>query len=350
MSTFPMQSAPNHHSHFFPPSASSPAPSTSHYHQFPQYWYANSATSTFTTPSSSPAKRKRDGSFEDQDSSSSDDGGPNYNSSAHRGSHANPAQRGAAAAQAPARPVKRVRREWTSSTDDGSSSTGLGGTRPAGMENGFARMSLLNRQAAAASADPPVFVQEPAPIQHQPPVKEVHMKTRSWYEPEKDRKQHYPALSLHRAAMTKSRRRHHPGIVVLDLDGTDSESESTTPYSSASPSRSSTPVDESMAGNGNPYTISQAYLSRIKGVPKSASQPPSVNPYHPGSLIIYKPLPNLNSSSLGDDDDQPLDDSHPNYVLPNWGPIPMQDDRPLYATIEEVDDDEDIQMMEVDGN
>ncbi|KAG8892021.1 hypothetical protein FRC00_012786 [Tulasnella sp. 408] len=328
MSTFPVQSAPNHH--FFP-SASSPAPATSHYHQFPQYWYANSATSTtssFATPSSSPAKRKRDGSFDDQDSSSSDDGGPNYNSSAHRGSHASPSQRGAAAAaaQAPARPVKRVRREWTSSTDDGSSSTGLGGTRPAGMENGFARMSLLNRQGAAASADPPVFVQEPAPIQQQQPVKEVHMKTRSWYEPEKDR------------------------IVVLDLDGTDSESESTTPYSSTSPSRSSTPVDEAMAGSGNGYTISQAYLSRIKGVPKSASsQPPNVNPYPVGSLIVYKPLPNLNSFEAAGDD-EPLDDSHPNYVLPNWGPIPMQDDRPLYASIEEVDDDEDIQMMEVDGN
>ncbi|KAG9050434.1 hypothetical protein FS837_005507 [Tulasnella sp. UAMH 9824] len=330
MSTFPMQSAPNHHTHFFPPSASSPAPSTSHYHQFPQYWYANSATSTssFATPSSSPAKRKRDGSFDDQDSSSSDDGGPNYNSSAHRGSHGGPAQRGAApaAAQPPARPLKRVRREWTSSTDDGASSTGLGGTRPAGMENGFARMSLLNRQSTAASADPPVFVQEPAPIQQQQPVKEVHMKTRSWYEPEKDR------------------------IVVLDLDGTDSESESTTPYSSSAPSRSSTPVDEAaMAGSGNGYTISQAYLSRIKGVPKSASQPPNVNPY--GSLIIYKPPPNLNSTSFEvGDDDEPLDASHPNYVLPNWGPIPMQDDRPLYASIEEVDDDEDIQMMEVDGN
>ncbi|KAG8894783.1 hypothetical protein FRC01_012750, partial [Tulasnella sp. 417] len=245
------------------------------------------------------------------------------------GSHATlnaSAQRGPA--PAPARPVKRVRREWTNSTDDGSTTTGLGGTRPAGMENGFARMSLFNRQA-----DPPVFVQEPTPIQrNEQPVKEVHMKTRSWYEPEKD-----PSMTKSSVAVDL------PGIVVLDLDGSDTESESTTPYSSPHPSRSSTqsPVDEAMAGNG--YTISQAYLSRIKGVPK----PDRMNPYQAGSLILYKPLPNLNSDSLGD---EPLDDSHPNYVLPNWGPIPLQAERPLYATIEEIDDDEDIQMMEVDGN
>lgn len=199
--------------------------------------------------------------------------------------------------------------------------TGLGGTRPAGMENGFARMTLLNRQAAA---EPPVFVQEPMPIQrNEQPVKEVHMKTRSWYEPQKDR------------------------IVVLDLDGSDTESDST-PDSSSYPSRSSTqsPVDEAMTGNG--YTISQAYLSRVKGVPKPS---PNMNPYQPGSLILYKHLlPNLNTDSSFEAVDELLDDSHPNYVLPNWGPIPMQDDRPLYATIEEVDDDEDTQMMEVDGN
>lgn len=185
MSTFPMQPAPNH-SHFFP--SPSPAPPTSHY-QFPQYWYNHPpANTSFATPSSSPGKRKRDGSFDEQDSSSSDDGGPDYN----RGSHGNfnsPAQRAAAAPPPPARPVKRPRREWNNSADDGS--TGFGGTRPAGMENGFARMSLFNRQTGT-----PTFVQEPIPIQRheQPTSKEVHMKTRSWYEPEKDRKPHDPRL------------------------------------------------------------------------------------------------------------------------------------------------------------
>ncbi|KAG8986182.1 hypothetical protein FRB90_004175 [Tulasnella sp. 427] len=306
MSTFPMQTHPNH-PHFFS-SPSSTAPSTSHYH-IPPYWYNN--PTTFGSPNPSPAKRKRDGSFDDQDSSSSDDGGLDRNASSHRGSHGAFHQQ---ASHPPPRPVKRIRREWNNSTDDG---TGLGGTRPAGMENGFARMTLLNPHTGA-----PTFVQEPMPIQQQPPLNEVHMKTRSWYEPEKDR------------------------IVVLNLDDSDTESE-TSPDASA-PSRSSTqsPVDENMGGN--PYTISQAYLSRIKGVPQPASPP--THPYHQaGSLILYKGLPNLAPNPIEDIDNEPLDDSHPNYVLPKWGPIPVQDDRPLYATIEEVDDDDDVEMMEMDA-
>ena len=77
----------------------------------------------------------------------------------------------------------------------------------------------------------------------------------------------------------------------------------------------------------------------LPSIRKAATPPPDFS-RNPGALILYKPPPLLSGSGFNDAgahaDNANLDEYY--------------DDGPeLYATIEEVDDENDVQMMDIDG-
>lgn len=298
MSTFPM-------SHPFPPPS---APSHN------SHWFAQSPPSF-----SAATKRKRPYEPDLDNSSTSDDSsddGLNYNQRSHVVGRPNTVA---------SRPVKRIR------TAD-SLDVKLQQRPPIGMENGFARMSLVN---VAATTSPtgstqqqyaPSFANQAAPRPQADATNEVRMKSRSWYEPEPDRK--YLAVRSPVNDARNSLLGPPSGIVVLDLEGSDSEEEE---------SIARQPAMQSQATDA--YSVSNAYLSRLHPLHKPSTHPSAMFDTHPGSgaLVLYKSppfLPNSESAtngSFGDEQDMYEDD----------GPE-------LFASIEEVDDDDDVQMMDID--
>jgi len=188
------------------------------------------------------------------------------------------------------------------------------------MENGFAKMTLLNTAASATAAIPlaPTGYQMPQPqfpSAERLEAKEVRMKSRSWFEPERDR------------------------IVVLDLEASDTEDDTEVETNPTSSSRSSTkspiPLDDT-------YSVSNAYLSRLSAIPKPPTPPAGLFGGRPlGELVLYKApsmTPGFQSLSYGSVHND--EDFVQEYE---------EDDGPeLFASIEEVDDDDDVQMMDVD--
>ncbi|KAG8893442.1 hypothetical protein FRB99_001943 [Tulasnella sp. 403] len=361
MSMFPMQPQP-----YTPPHAAS-------------HWFT-----------ATPIKRKRapepepdvdyDASTSDADSSSSDDtalhpplyaptpsvGGLSY---AYGSPYATPTGKSnVMSSPSPVRrtPPKRLARQTKRLKRDSTESfaTVSGPHRAAGMESGFARMTLLHENAPLGTIPPTSYPPTPVVRQNvtQPPipeevvsVPEVNMKSRSWFEPEKDRESRLPSwydahtlnLPLRTSPFTR------PGIVVLDLDGSDTETEST----ANTPSRSTThsPDLESMSGETDPffrnggntrYSISKSYLNRIASLPKPPTPPPSLGP-RAGALVLYKSPSGFPGSLDGNSHDASFQSGEQpqfqdiDYIYEDNGPE-------LFASIEEVDDDHDVEMMDVD--
>lgn len=190
------------------------------------------------------------------------------------------------------------------------------------MENGFARMSLQNLEYAYN------FPPSTATTTAAPPLKEVKMKSRSWYEPEPDRESYTEPVDDVTECCLRS------GIVVLDLEA-DSDNETETDATSTSNSRSPTPSVPDTR-----YSVSGAYLSRLNNPLQQAysSHPSSLLGGQTAQLVLYKQPslhPNMSASADSEDNVQ---------FIPYNPPEPE-----LYASIEEVDEDEDVQMMDVDS-
>ncbi|KAG8930440.1 hypothetical protein FRC02_004151 [Tulasnella sp. 418] len=147
------------------------------------------------------------------------------------------------------------------------------------VETGFASMSLneveMDDSGNLASVGQPSFqgtdeswsrpnsASEQLEPRTPPEVPEVKMKRRTWFEPEKDR------------------------IVVLDLTGSDTESEVDTPKRVCTPPTSSQPESSPIE-----YKISKTYLSRLSnslGLDLMDRAMPS-HDSNPGALVLYKPL------------------------------------------------------------
>jgi len=126
------------------------------------------------------------------------------------------------------------------------------------------------------------------------------MKTRSWFEPEKDR------------------------IVVLDLEGSESEGEGE--------GEGEVSLGKIQSSNEE-YKISKAYFSRLRRRPTT---PPALDP-QAGALVLYKPIPFLPISTVTVAD---VSDADPEKSLD-------EEDAPIFAT-EERPEDGDVEMMDVD--
>jgi len=205
--------------------------------------------------------------------------------------------------------VKRLRRD---TSDDGQSVAGV--ARNPGMENGFAKMSLVNATSTNPASTPIAHMATSSSTT----IREEKMKTRSWFEPEKDR------------------------IVVFDLDGSESESEDP-----SVPSRSSSSSPDIVTGHSN-FSINKDYLSRLNSLSKAPTPPPSFH-RDTGALILYKVPPTSSNDSFSDSYyDRPQAASAPAHPT-GLDFTHDQYERPLYASIEEVDDDDDVQMMDLDS-
>ncbi|KAG8854590.1 hypothetical protein FRB96_007460 [Tulasnella sp. 330] len=286
-----------------PQSIFAPAPNTSTFFAPP------SSTTTLYSPNQNVSKRKRPADADDSpssaDSSSEEDRWPASSTSitAKRTAHSSPSH------PRDGRPVKRIRRELVGGHDDHHTTMGQAGFKNAGMENGFAELSLMPGLDAVTAWSRGLAPQTAVPRAE---AHDVKMASRSWYEPEKDR------------------------IVVFDLNDSDAESEagdSQIPHISESTGSSPATAAYSYKDSSGAYAISQKYLDRIPAWPYRRPEVASLidSARNPGALVLYK-TPAFATQYPGVTDEMDDGDNSPG----------------LFASIEEVDDDEDTQMMEID--
>ncbi|KAG9001509.1 hypothetical protein FRB95_009280 [Tulasnella sp. JGI-2019a] len=274
------------------------------------------ATSTFTYSTAQPvSKRKRSpDATNDETTDSSSEEESSWLSSSHAPATPHGVARTSPSRVRDGRPLKRIRRDPVGSQDDNHmASSGQAEFRNAGMETGFAELSLMPGLEAVTGWSRGQTQVEPSALRVD--VHDVKMASRSWYEPEKDR------------------------IIVFDLNDSDAESEagdSHEPHTSTSagPGHSSDHnTTYSYKDSSGAYSISQKYLDRIPTWPHRRPEVASLinSAASPGALVLYKTPAFASQDPIIQDDMEDEDDE-------------------LFASIEEVDDDEDTEMMELDDS